>query len=208
MKPKRIYFAGKIGDRDWRSKLFGYRPAGLSDDFAETLFNPSHVEDMGGGLLYGGPFFVSCDHGCAHGPSSHGVGAGGPPFDDADKGEPWIGGCSPVTKPSGQPYTKFDIFSVNNARIQRAHWVFAFIDDLTAYGTLMEIGFAYAHAIPIALAFSDTLIFEMNTAPEEFWYAQQAATQIYCGSPQTTFAAFCEHIGIQWNADHLAGDAA
>lgn len=176
----RIYFAGKIGNGDWRSELFGYRAGGTCDG---DLFDMSYTVNMGGGVVYGGPFFVSCDHGCNHGPSSHGVNA------DSQNG---IGAC--FGAPPFPNHGKRDVFEINNQRIKLADYVFAYLDDLTAYGTLVEIGFAYASGIPVAIALSPKL------ERKDIWYAIEAARLVYAGTPSDTFSKFCKQLDLTWRA--------
>jgi hypothetical protein len=45
-------------------KLDGFR--GLADTIASRMLSKNG--------FYGGPFFLSCDHSCAHGPTNHGAG--------------------------------------------------------------------------------------------------------------------------------------
>jgi hypothetical protein len=176
----RIYFAGKIGKQDWRSELFDYRPGGTYDN---DLFNLSYTVNMGGGVVYGGPFFVSCDHGCGHGPSSHGVNASERNGIGAGCGFPLFPGRD-----------MRDVFEINNQRIKLADYVFAYLDDLTAYGTLVEIGFAYASGIPVAIALSPKL------ERKHIWYAVEAARFVYTGTPRDTFLKFCRQFDLAWRA--------
>ena len=120
-----IYFAGKIGRHDWRCELFGKNRIGgvnSSDgpDGFKTIFDKTYLRDMGA-FMYGGPFFISCDHGCAHGPASHGAGSNGC-LDGATEG---------VRK------THAAIWKVNRARIERADHVFSYINETDCYGTLI-----------------------------------------------------------------------
>ena len=193
MKSKRVYFGGKIDFLDWRHDLFGRRVGGADDaDYADRLLNPEHTEDVGGGVIYGGPFFVSDRHGCIDG--LHGAGE---PCGAAGKLRAW--GMDVVTS-TGRPITRDDIYRVNCARIQRADWVFAYVDAFTAYGTFFEIGYAVAHAIPVALTFSPDLGKHGPTA--ELWMIEKAATHRYHGLPKEAFRQFCCDVGLSWQATH------
>jgi hypothetical protein len=64
-----IYFAGKIARYDWRVEITGDdRVGGLPDNGGapiEGMFDPDYRVEYDS-FFYGGPFFVSCDHGCGH----------------------------------------------------------------------------------------------------------------------------------------------
>jgi hypothetical protein len=119
-----FYFAGKIAKNDWRHDL-------VHDFREDTFFNddlafrerPILQNALGNGLHYSGPHFNSCDHGCAHGPNQHGV----------------FGCCLDVLVP---PHSH--VSSAALLQIQRSDVLFAWLDDVTCYGTLVEIGIARA----------------------------------------------------------------
>jgi hypothetical protein len=197
----RIYFAGKIGRGDWRCQLFSDYRAGVTpecggDDQA-SLIDPAYAEDKGGGVIYTGLFFIGCDHGCAHGPTSHGVGAGQEWYDPRHNPEPdkdRLVVCANDVTAAGKVLTRSDIFQANNARIRQSDWVFAYIDDVTAYGTLFEIGYALARSVRVAVAFPEDLM------ADELWYIQQAAKKVYRGTPANTFEQFCKDVGLWWRS--------
>ena len=125
----RVYLAGKIAKCDWRHAVVkGLRESstdrnGLGPDGAL----PEFLETQIAGITYVGPFFAGCDHGCAHGAGTHGR----------------SGGC---TWGHSRDRTARDCLT----QIRSADAVFAWLDELepsehcTAYGTLVEIGFARA----------------------------------------------------------------
>lgn len=110
----RIYLAGKIAKNDWRHEV---SPWLRSVELVEEL-------PMEGGHVYVGPFFIGCDHGCGHGPGTHGLG--------------------------GEHSTCAEYPSRSNVKkralagIASADLVFAWLDDVTAFGTIYEIGHAHA----------------------------------------------------------------
>ena len=64
--------------------------------------------------------------------------------------------------------------------IERADLVVAYLADLKAYGTLVEIGYAGANNKPIALGFSDDL------GPRDYaelWLCRMLASKVYFGLP-------------------------
>lgn len=124
-----IYLAGKIGKNDWRHDIVGLRGAWADNNTGESPTDAWPV--LGKGVArtfdYTGPYFISDDHGCAHGDNSHGCG---------DEGG-ICGGAWPSTPRSDLVRRCLDA-------IDRSDIVFAWLDDPTAYGTLVEIGYAVA----------------------------------------------------------------
>jgi hypothetical protein len=157
IRPK-IYLAGKITKDGWRNRLLISTPppAVCSDD---ELFDLSlkHAEDW---FDYVGPFFISCDHGCGHGPASHGAGATGDVV------------CLEGTAPGITPRR---VFEINRQRIAIASHVFAFIDQTDCHGTLIELGMAVALGKHIAVTFGENLRFK---DAKELWMARMCAN---CG---------------------------
>lgn len=121
----RVYCAGKIAKNDWRHTLFpGLRDA--VDTYGAE--GPDRFPEVGptrGEFEYCGPYFLSCDHGCYHGDSEHGIGALG-----AECGV------------EGETGVKVPLLC--NQWLQRSEVLFVWLDDPTAYGTITEIGMAYA----------------------------------------------------------------
>src|SRR4051794_12995050 len=56
-----VYLAGKITRNCWRHSLF---PLGDASEKGPPLYRD--------GFAYGGPYFISCGHGCSHGRGEHG----------------------------------------------------------------------------------------------------------------------------------------
>jgi hypothetical protein len=65
--------------------------------------------------------------------------------------------------------------------IERADLIVAYIDDLHAYGTLVEIGYAAAKGKPIALGFSNNMA---HVDYMELWLCRTPAAKIYRGTPK------------------------
>lgn len=125
---KRIYLAGKIAPGDWRHEVVsGLRRAGT--DGGERPW-PTLRAAIQGRFDYVGPFFISCDHGGFHGPNSHGVGAH---QETADHDEE----CCEVAG-----LTATDVVQRCVEAIANADLFYAWLDDVTAFGTLAEIGHA------------------------------------------------------------------
>jgi len=180
MDKPRIYLAGKISKNGWRDEILGHRSGAVEGSDA---FNPEHIE-VREDFIYTGPFFISCDHGCFHGDNQMGVCAStnhGP----SEHG-PLIGnGCSgSEAGPQEKAARRKEVFRLNILRIERSTHIFAYIEDLTAHGTLFELGAAFRAGKPIGIGF-----------PEKFdasslWFAQQSAMRRYFGSPNVCWRMF------------------
>lgn len=180
----RVYFAGKIGRDDWRHSLSRDSRWGAVEDYGgeawyqKNLFDPNLLYDEGR-FFYGGPFFVSCDHGCAHGPNSHGVNLEG-------------GACIEV--PDGVAERRARIFEINRLRLLKASWVFAYIESPDCYGTLIELGMAHAAGIPISIGISPELA---GAARDDLWMMEQTTKRpVIVGDPQACFD-FCWAVQMQ-----------
>lgn len=135
-----LYLAGKIGKNDWRHTFVPNLRGHLWTD------GPIHTE----AFSYVGPFFISCDHGCNHGPNSHGATGG------YEVGE--------------SEFNKQDVINNNMVALKAADLVFAYITATDCYGTLIEIGWALANGIRVVIAFAP------NIPSDDFWYCVQQAS--------------------------------
>lgn len=130
----RIYCAGKVGKHDWRHALVRC----LRDADLGTPILCEH-------FVYTGPYFVSCDHGCTHGPGTHGVGA---------------------SKCMGDPIPpRWLVPSLCFEWLRQADLLFAWIDDPTCFGTLTEIGWAQILQKPVYIGFATYRL------ASEMWFA-------------------------------------
>jgi hypothetical protein len=175
MTAPRIYMAGKIGAHDWRHKLI----PGLRDD-SSRLFDPDFTLDCRS-FRYGGPFFVSCDHGCYHGPANHGAGI----IDDGC-GDEW-GNLSAEHSAHTLQARRRAIFAINRERVLRADHVFAFIESPDCYGTLVELGLASAKGIPIAIGFAPGVCLADR---DELWMAAQTARFVWHDTAEDSWRQF------------------
>lgn len=151
----KIYLAGKVSKNDWRHEHVRPSP-GRSENGALEPWPTGHRV---GEWEYTGPFFVSDDHGCAHGPTSHGAGIGG------FCGGGYLGPDRP------------DVLARCLEAIRRADIVFAWLDDETAYGTIAEIGYAkgLGKFIIVASPHVDT----------ELWFPEHMASlRLFADSPK------------------------
>jgi hypothetical protein len=136
---RRVYCAGKIAKGDWRHELsheVRCVSGGLYDEPSQA-WPATYARDLG--FVYTGPYFVSCDHGCYHGNGSHGSGLLTDPLED-------YSGCG------GEVTSQEQIHAQCLAAIRRSDVVFVWVDSLSAYGTLVEVGYATALGKTIWLA--------------------------------------------------------
>lgn len=128
----KIYCAGKIHHKDWRTALYsrgldltadpddmGICPTGF-DEYQNILPIQWPIVPIGNENHYTGPYFLTCDHGCFHGDNAHGVGA-----------DELVQHRSAVVK-------------LCKAAIATSDAMFVWLNDSTAYGTITEIGYAAA----------------------------------------------------------------
>jgi len=129
-----IYLAGKIDQTDWRHSLV--------PDLRNHPINggPLHTKNF----IYKGPFFISCDHGCFHGPNKHGA----------------RDGCSEgaLTQP--------EIINRSLSAILRSDLVFAYITENDCYGTISEITWGVCLRKPVVIAFAP------GVNARDFWFIE------------------------------------
>jgi Nucleoside 2-deoxyribosyltransferase len=160
VRKPRVYLAGKIAKKGWRQEI-----ADLRRVPPEAALNPNFELDCGAFIMTG-PFLISCDHGCSHGPGTHGAG---------------IGCIEDLNEPIRRRRRR--IHTLSFQRIARADGVFAYIDAADCYGTLVELGYAHALGKPVVIV-ADGL---SRKEIDELWFARQCATAILRGSPHETF---------------------
>ena len=184
-----IYFAGKISQADWRNTIVG--DAGVvngscyinPEDYPAEIFDPSYTVDCGA-FIYGGPYFISCDHACHHGPNSHGVNEYGVEVHvgDTDAFEQYGMSREEIHRA---------VFDVNFERIKRADYVFAYLNELDAFGTLIEIGHAQAWGKQLVVGFGPKI------KPDQLWMACERAI-VFRGSAREVWRKFCGMILADW----------
>ena len=150
-----VYFAGKIDQNDWRH--------GIVPGLRNVLYEEGPLD--AGPYIYNGPYFVSCDHGCHHGPTTHGV----------LPARAWSG--EPCYQPS--EYAQPDSREVARRALEglrKSQLVFAYINALDCIGTCIEIGLAVQMRKPVAICI-DAHIDEL-----EFWFpAEFPGVTMYTG---------------------------
>lgn len=175
----RIYLAGKIKANDWRHGMVtGLRGSGWPGRYdaepADWPDFPVMPKAVLGKYDYTGPYFVGCDHSCYHGPNEHGVGAftGGEFVYDYED------------NPEKEGYNTFrptyrykKIHDLCLDAIDRSDVIFAWIEDYSCYGTLVELGYARGKDKKIIVAFGAAI--SDNTArcrhPIDLWFVRMIA---------------------------------
>jgi hypothetical protein len=149
MKQIKVYAAGKITANDWR----GVRNASTDPEAwlacVAGVGRPTcAVPQLDRTIVYAGPFFISCDHGCYHGRDNHGVGADGR-------------GCgSDGIDPNR-------VVSASLDGIDHADIVYVRLDAEGAYGTMAEIGYALAVGKPFVVDVDPAL---PDAVRRDYWF--------------------------------------
>lgn len=157
----KIYLAGKIYNGDWRNDIIETR--GL-----EPGEEPVTVH----GDVYVGPYFISCDHGCYHGDSTHGL------MSDRD--------CGDVSTMLQEIETRLDFQDIyaghggfgDNVKdevpklclswIDDCDVLFAWIETRDCYGTFAEIGYAHGKGKETWIGYSNKLVMGYSDRPTVF----------------------------------------
>ena len=132
-----VYFAGKVSFHDWRERLvLGLRGQPLGQPIQSC------------GFIYSGPYFVDFAHGSYREEGYHGV------AEEANTGGSY-----------GPSIHRDHIPSHCRRWILRANLVYAWVDDPTCFGTLVEIGWAQAAEKLVYLAFAEPAL------ANDMWFA-------------------------------------
>lgn len=191
----RIYLAGKISTNCWRHRIVsGLRNLITAEQAATTW--PIAQRVIFAEHDYTGPYFISCDHGCAHGNETHGLSLLDDYAHDELAHDCPCRGCQGV-QDCGEsvaypaPIPRRDrVVQLCLAAIRRSDVVFGWIDDLAVYGSLFELGYAKAIGKNVVLGFP----VDLENGPagrdaaislwRDFWFSAAAATNvIYAATP-------------------------
>ncbi len=177
----RVYLAGPIGKNCWRHQLVPeLREAFAEDERARARARFAVVTELStctAGFACVGPWFVSCDHGCAHGPGTHGTEGGGCLADGL----------------GGQAHS--DVYRTNIYRLRHADAVFAYFDRAEAYGSLFELGVAMERRVPIFMGFPPNAPWR-----EGMWFSAQAGFGDHAGHVGTVeelWDEFCQSLDLE-----------
>lgn len=163
--PLRVYAAGKIRRNDWRT---GRGDAGSAEDdgFGDHVAHRLHAtrnreKRLPGGLIYVGPYCWSAiEHVGCHQPNNHAAA-----YVACSDEEHWRLAQSLVRQNSF-------------AQIRRADFVYARLDAVDAFGTVVEIGAAVAIGRPVFLDVPDSEV------TQDMWFVIRAAmSSLVAGHP-------------------------
>lgn len=159
-KPK-IYLAGKITNDWWRNKLFddiginSNRTPGIyvyasDDNERDSYYNDEYDA---GEFIVTGPHSIGCDHSCFH-------------------NTPHASTNSEHTCCDGEfAFEPNEIFEACMHQINKSDIVFAYINDVDAFGTIFELGYAYKMNKSIYIAFKNKELKKLH------WFISEAAKE-------------------------------
>lgn len=155
----KVYAAGKISRDDWRARLIGYR----INQYAEWEAGVFLMIENGvlGQHSYVGPYYRNGLHTGSHGDNRHGVGTG-VRLDRVDQHGTLTDALEGVDAipviPEGyergwsEGPNQRDTMRMCLEGIEGCDILYAWLDDVTAYGTFAEIGYARARKKRILIA--------------------------------------------------------
>ena|SRR5215472_17231012 len=163
----RIYLAGKISKGDWRHKVMSASVDHISKSFEEWNRPWSSRRAKCLNHDYVGPFFTSDDHGC-----SHSVGRGVHGNADAS--------CFISDENAVQQFILRECLSA----ISTADLVFAWLDELDAYGTYAELGYARAKSVLTVIGVGEWLRRRSDGWKQLWFVARMADHMVWESSPE------------------------
>jgi hypothetical protein len=145
----RVYLAGKIYKQCWRHLLV---PALRHQEWSD---GPIATPDF----IYVGPYFVSCDHGCRHGPAIHGA-------------------ATPPWRTCGHPeqLARSEVLQRCLALVRQCDVLFAYINARDCYGTISEIEQALMQQKYVVLAFAPGFA---SPSENDFWFTADRAQRCF-----------------------------
>ena len=151
----KVYLAGRISRNDWRHQLVASVDESRDGFGDREVWERTTEFPMRDGNTYVGPFFIGCDHGCGHGPNTHGAGAAT---------YYCVGFASAKA-----------VFQKAMAGIKACDVFFAWVgpDFKEAFGTMVEIGFAKALNKRIVAAMHP------NFTDKDAWFAMSCVNEVH-----------------------------
>jgi hypothetical protein len=167
----RVYLAGKIDKNDWRHPLV----PGLRD--ARYAEGPIRCE----GFIYMGPFFANCDHGCLHGPNTHGLRS--------------IRGRCPAESGGEVELSEKEVVERSLEGVRSADFVFAYISSDDAYGTIFELAYAQLLGVPVIIAFAPGIA---ARGDNDFWFVTVGADRVWFNITETSLPSLFSTVIKLW----------
>jgi hypothetical protein len=167
-EPKMVYFAGKV------SKGGGYRGKLFNEPRVMSLGHQIY-EVNGGKVVYGGPFALANDHGTCH-QMPHGLVdcSGGHSGLDG-----WMDGWDSSVWDGKNGVGVWSKLAVAKCfdQITDCDAVHCFLETISCYGTLVELGFAASRYKPIYIFYKD----KAQNWYKHFWFSMNLPTVKSCG---------------------------
>lgn len=148
MNRPKVYLAGPITDNHWRSCIIDERQVSDKEEYR-------FLEQEADSCIITGAHSISCDHRCYH----RGRHAATPNSEGYD--------CL------GLNITNQDVWDACKSQIIKSDFVFAYIDNDHAHGTLAEIGFAVGVHKPVYILFKDAELEKTH------WFVETMASRSY-----------------------------
>ncbi len=172
----KIYLAGKIYNNCWRNTIVDDLRCGplgfYGYDDIHQVYWPVMESSILSKFHYTGPYFVGCDHGCFHVPSSHGWGE--------------QGYCGSHTNED----VKNIVFQLCKKAIDSSDILFAWIDSSDAFGTISEIAYAHALGKKVAIGFASDF--------SDMWFLSRMGVSKTCSgtTAREAFIDLMQEIGV------------
>lgn len=167
----KIYAIGRVNDQ-LRTR-FGISGNTLDaiDLLLPSLSPIRNLKFQGCRYQYVGPYSISCDHRCGHQPYT---GQGTNPDSDT-RGTGSHGAAVNGCTQSISNWSMQDVYRRSLDGIGLADYVFVWLEDQEAYGSLVEIGYAHALGKPILMTHAPHI-----NPKGELWFAFESATAVKC----------------------------
>lgn len=207
----KVYLAGKIKKNCWRHDIFnGLREIpdenitvkqnfNMNKAVKETIkeyndysfYNKIEIKNIKNiKIKYQGPYFIGCDHGCFHGPQTHGCGVSNITIHE----NKYVNiGCNGELNKKQIPDVCNSVISSCLESIKKSNFIFCWINEKDIYGTLVELGYAKALNKNIFITIDKSL--KDSLFDKEIWFAKKLGfTFEYCSNHIKAWKKFENYI--------------